>query len=145
MQIISRSVCTYISALPQYLERFAARYANPLRVYEFLQICTHRHSASGFGFVRSTNKKKQTPLVECLSISYFGAYRLWRYIAVRGEGRYNQNNKGVMYRVYPSGKQVREFASPCEVSTGDGEAMFRTPSALGRLQGEDVAKIPSCY
>ena len=31
----------------------------------------------------------------------FGAYRLWRYIAWRGEGRYNQNNKGVMHRAYP--------------------------------------------
>ena len=27
--IISRSVCSFISALPQYLERYAARYANP--------------------------------------------------------------------------------------------------------------------
>ncbi len=26
------SLCSHISALPQYLERYAARYANPLRV-----------------------------------------------------------------------------------------------------------------
>ena len=32
----------------------------------FLQIYTHRHCASGFGFVRSTNKKKQAPTSECL-------------------------------------------------------------------------------
>ena len=55
-----------ISALPQYLERFAARYANPLRVCKYLQICACRHGASGFEFVRSTNKKKQTPTSECL-------------------------------------------------------------------------------
>ena len=55
-----------ISALPQYLERYATRYANPLRVCKYLQICACRHSASGFEFVRSTNKKKQTPTSECL-------------------------------------------------------------------------------
>ena len=43
-----------------------------------------------------------------------------------------------------NGKQVREFASPCEVSTGDGEAMFRTPSARGRLQREGIASGVSC-
>ena len=36
-----------ISALPQYLERYATRYANPLRVCKYLQICACRHSASG--------------------------------------------------------------------------------------------------
>ena len=67
--LISRSAQSswYISALPQYLERFAARYTNPLRVNDFLQICRHWHSASGFEFVRSTNKKRKTPTSECLS------------------------------------------------------------------------------
>ena len=36
-----------ISALRQYLERYATRYANPLRVCKYLQICACRHSASG--------------------------------------------------------------------------------------------------
>ena len=65
--IISRSVLIswYISALPQYLERYAARYTNPLRIQWFLQICTCKYSASGFGFAQST-KKRKTPTLECL-------------------------------------------------------------------------------
>ena len=65
--LISMSVLIswYISALPQYLDRFAARYANPLPS----QIPTNlnvQYSASGFEVVRSTNKMKQAPTSECL-------------------------------------------------------------------------------
>ena len=55
--IVSRSVYSFISALPQYLERYAARYANPLRDTNFSWNCKLYTRASGFGFVRSTKKE----------------------------------------------------------------------------------------
>ena len=68
VDIISRSaqISRYISALPQYRKRFAVRYTNPLRDTLFFKKPQIKKRASGFEFVRSTNKKKQAPTSECL-------------------------------------------------------------------------------
>ena len=46
----------------------------------------------------------------------------------------------------PNGKQVREFASPCEVFTEDGEAMIRTrPRQVADLGASKYNYKTNCY
>ena len=64
LQILALSVCSYISALPQYLERFAARYANPLRQYRFCKFAHFNLAQVGSDlYGPPPQKKKSTTFV----------------------------------------------------------------------------------
>ena len=80
--LVLRILCNF-SALPQYLERLARGMRTPCAIL-LLQICTYCIGVSGFGFVRSTNKKqKRTSKRMCGCTGICSALQGFR----RGSGR----------------------------------------------------------
>ena len=110
--VFSRSVLIswYISALPQYLERYAARYTNPLcHTNSCKSTCNLKHKWVRFCAERITSKKEIGTLIYDASIGYFKVHTAKAVYCQASRSNVQKAPKSVISWNYAaSGKQVRE-------------------------------------